>query len=80
MRLYEDIILECISRSGMITTDHPYDGSNFSLIFLVVRQELSDLLENPDISDRDKIDSFVSRFMTLMHRVIVQKMHYNWNY
>ena len=80
MRLYEDIVLECISRSGMITTDHPEEGSNFSLIFLVVKQELEETLADPNISYRKKIDSFVCRFMTLLHRVIVQKMHYNWNY
>lgn len=68
--------LECISRSGMITIDHPYDGSNFDVIFLCACNAVKDISYNMTLEEISNM--IVTKFMTIFHNHFVIKQHFNW--
>ncbi len=68
--------LECISRSGMITTDHSNDGSNFDVIFLCACNEVKDISYNMTLEEISNM--IVTKFMTIFHNHFVIKQHFNW--
>ena len=68
--------LECISRSGMITTDHSNDGSNFDIIFLCACNSFQDFSYNMSLEEIS--NRIVTRFMTIFHNHFVVKQHFNW--
>ena len=68
--------LECISRSGMITTDHSGDDSNFDIIFLYACSDVKDISYNMSLEEIS--NRIVTRFMTIFHNHVVTKQHFNW--
>lgn len=74
-KLSLDILLECISRSGLCPLDSTGgDGSTFVLVILAC---LNDVLA-------DDIDSFkeefMNKFMILHHNIVVKHKNFNWNW
>ena len=78
-----DILLECISRSGLCPLDETGgDGSTFSLIISVcVNDMINDRFNLEDSKSVNKlIQEFVNKFMVLHHNIVVKSKKFNWNW
>lgn len=74
-KLSSDILLECISRSGLCPLDSTgEDGSTFALIILTC---LNEVLSNDIDSFKEE---FVNKFMILHHNIVVKPKKFNWNW
>ena len=79
--LIEDARFECLSRSGM--TDWNYtkgDRSNFSIVFLAATIDTIKSIAQKEMLTEVLKNKIVSRFMSYQHEMIVQKLHFNWNW
>ena len=79
--LIKDARFECLSRSGM--TDWNYtkgDVSNFSIVFLAAVIDTIKSIDQKEMLTEVLKNKIVSRFMSYQHEMIVQKLHFNWNW
>lgn len=73
--LSSDVLVECISRSGLCPLDSTGgDGSTFALLVLVCLRE-------PLCDDMDLFkEEFINKFMILHHNIAVKSKNFNWNW
>lgn len=77
----EDARLECLSRSGMIDWNYTKgDVSNFSIVFLAATIDTIKSIAQKEMLTEVLKNKIVSRFMSYQHEMIVQKLHFNWNW
>lgn len=79
--LSSDILLECISRSGLCPLDSTGgDGSTFALIAAVCVNTID---EKFDLESEESIQklkqAYVNSFMILHHNIVVKSKKFNWN-
>ena len=73
--LASNILLECISRSGLCPLDSTGgDEPTFNLIVLTCLRGL--VCDDMDLFKEE----FINKFMILHHNIVVKQKKFNWNY